>query len=187
MALACSCSDNHEQAVRDFATDFATKVQNHQTDSILAIYPGIAEADSIAISFVADSLTVTLSDSAGIYNVTLGNGASIVVQTAPDGTMTVASSKGIFKYPAATITFAEKIGAFKQNSTPTDIQLAEIMGNVESLSADLFEQYVASRKNAVKNIGFTTTKEPMFGMDEGSGYYTLKNTTDKISRAMNMR
>ena len=179
LTLACSCTDSHEQAVRDFATDFAAKVQNLQTDSLLAIYPDIAEADSISIEFEADSLTVTPSDSEGIYNVTLGNGASIMVRTNPGGTMTVASSKGIFKYPTAAISFAKKVGAFKQNPTPTDVQLAEMMSNVESLSADLFDQYVASRKNAVKSLGFTTTKEPMFGMDEGRGYFTFKNTTDQ--------
>lgn len=59
LTLAGSCSDGNEKAVRDFATDFATKVQNHQTDSLAAIYPGIEAADSIALTLVADSITVT--------------------------------------------------------------------------------------------------------------------------------
>lgn len=183
LTLAGSCSDGNEKAVRDFATDFATKVQNHQTDSLAAIYPGIEAADSIALTLVADSITVTPADSAGVYNVTLGNGASIVVRTSEDGAMTITSSKGIFKYPASTIAFAEKVGAFKQTPSPTDTQLAEIVGNVASLSADLFDKYVAARKNAVTNAGFTVTKDPQFGMDTATGYFTLVNNTDQPVKA----
>lgn len=183
LALASSCSDGKEKAVRDFATDFATKVQNHQTDSLTAVYPGIEMADSIALDFVADSLSVSPTETEGTYNVTLGNGASIVVRTAEDGTMTVASSKGIFKYPASTIAFAQKVGGIKPGASLTDVQLAEVIGNLESLSADLFDKYVASRKYAVTNGGFRTTKEPMFGMDEGKGYYILKNNSDQPIKA----
>ena len=167
-ALLCSCSGNKKE-VTDFAADFARKVQAGQVDSLKMVYPQIEDADSIAVTFVADSLRVDDTDKEGVYNVSYGNGVAVTVRMDGDGRMTVLDSRGLFAYP--------KTGAL--NGDLTDAEKAKRMAIVDLMAEDIYSRYSDKRKNAIVNLGLTITKDIMFRMDEGAGYYTLKNTTDR--------
>ncbi len=175
-ALLCSCSGNKKE-VTDFAADFARKVQSGQVDSLKMVYPQIEDADSIAVTFVADSLRVDDTDKEGVYNVSYGNGVAVTVRMDGDGRMTVLDSRGLFAYPKEKEQFAIKTGAL--NGDLTDAEKAKRMVIVDLMAEDIYSRYSDKRKNAIVNLGLTITKDIMFMMDEGAGHYTLKNTTDR--------
>ncbi len=99
------------------------------------------------------------------------------VKVAEDGSVNVLESRGLFKYPEEKIKFAKNTGAF--SGEISDEELAKKMIIVDNMATVLFKKYVESRKDAIKNVGFTETQTPMFAMDEGEGYYTLQNITDQ--------
>lgn len=175
-ALLCSCSGNKKE-VTDFAADFARKVQAGQVDSLKMVYPQIEDADSIAVTFVADSLRVDDTDKDGVYNVSYGNGVAVTVRMDGDGRMTVLDSRGLFAYPKEKEQFARKTGALKGDLT--DVEKAKRMVIVDLMAEDIYSRYSDKRKNAIVNLGLTITKDIMFMMDEGAAHYTLKNTTDR--------
>lgn len=174
-ALMVSCTGKEKQ-VADFATDFAHKVQAGQMDFLKMVYPQIENADSVAINFVADSLRVEKTDEEGIFKVNYGSGATALVKMDPEGRMSVTETKGVFAYPKAKEKFAEKVGALKGDFN--DVEKAKRMAIVDFLAEDIYEDYSARRRNAIVNLGFTVTRDIMFAMEEGEGYFTLKNTTD---------
>lgn len=172
-----SCSDPGEKAMTDFSQTFAHYVNDNRTDSVIAVYPAAELAEEMSIDYNPDSVTVTKTETEGLYHINYGNGTSIIVETRENSLPTVIQSHGLFKYPEEKIKFATATGAIKNDMT--DEKLAKTMVNVDNMATSLFNDYVASRKNAVKNMGATITKEIEFMMDEGKGYYTLKNTTDQ--------
>lgn len=174
--LSTSC-DNGKKSVKEFAEKFAGYAKEDQRDSILAVYPGAELADVIEVKFNPDSLSVDKAEKEGEYKVIYGSKATMLVALDKDGKVKVLESQGIFKYSPAKMKFAKKIGALKKVSN--DEELSKRMIQVDNLSTELFNEYVKSRKNAIKNLGFTVTHEPEFGLDEGKGYYTLRNTTDQ--------
>lgn len=174
-AMMVSCSGK-EKKVADFATDFAHKVQTGQMYSLKMVYPQIENADSVAINFVADSLRVEKTDEKGIFKVNYGSGVTAVVKMDDNGQMSIAETKGVFAYPKAKEKFAEKVGALKGEFN--DVEKAKRMAIVDLIAEDIYEDYSSRRKNAIVNLGFTITRDIMFAMEAGEGYYTLKNTTD---------
>ena len=44
-----------KKEVAKFAADFATKVSNNQKDSLLAVWPDVVKADSLALAFSPDA------------------------------------------------------------------------------------------------------------------------------------
>lgn len=174
--LANSCGKGND-SVKSFAQKFAGYVNEEVRDSIIALYPGAEYADKIEINFNPDSLTVTPTDKEGEYLVSYCDGEKMLVSTGKNGEISIVESNGLFKYSPAKMQFAEKVGALKKNMN--DETLAKRMIQVDNLSSELFNEYVNSRKNAIKNLGFTVTHDPQFAMEEGTGYFTLKNTTDQ--------
>lgn len=175
-ALLCSCSGKKKEVER-FATDFAHKAQSGQMDSLKMIYPQIEDADSISINFVADSLKVDKTDKEGIYNVSYGNGVSAVVKLDNDGSLSVIETKGLFAYTKEKEGFAEKIGALEDDIN--DEEKAKRMAIVDLVAENIYEKYSNRRKNAIVNLGSTITEDITYMFETGSGYYTLKNTTDE--------
>ena len=64
------------------------------------------DADSIAVTFVADSLRVDDTDKEGVYNLSYGNGVAVTVRMDGDGRMMVLDSRGLFAYPKEKEQFA---------------------------------------------------------------------------------
>ncbi|MDE6669537.1 MAG: hypothetical protein K2K26_07625 [Muribaculaceae bacterium] len=178
MALTITgCTDKRTTKVKTFADRFAQYVSRNEIDSILSYYPAAEYADKIDLTYNPDSISVKDGEKENTYYVTFDNGLSMLVTLLPNGNITVNETKGLFKYPESKILFARKLGAL--HSDMTDEKLAKVMINVDNLSTELFNEYVASRKGAIKNLGPTITVEVEYGYQIGEGYYTLKNTTDQ--------
>lgn len=177
MAMITACSGATKKQVKDFALKVGSNLEAGRLDSVKAAYPAIDDADSIAFTLIPDSIVVTDGDADTLYNVSFGGGVNAVVAVADDGAMSVVSTSGLFAYPASSLDFARRVGALK--NPVTDAQLAQIMTNVEDLAAGLYGDYKKQRAGAIRNLGFTSTREMRFNMEGGEGYYTLKNTSDK--------
>lgn len=176
LMTAASC-DKAQKSAETFASQFANYAAKEMLDSMVAVYPAVELADKVEVDFFADSLSVKKADKEGEYWVTYNHDQKMLVAVDKDGKVNVVESNGIFKYSPAKMSFAEKVGAMKKGLN--DEAIAKRMIQVDNLSTDLFNDYVKSRKDAVKNMGYTVTYEPMYGMELGTGYYTLKNTTDQ--------
>lgn len=175
--LLTGCQDAHMKAVQDFADDLGRQASKNMIDSVVAKYPAVELADELSLAYYPDSIQVRKAAEEGIYEVRFNSKASMKVKVAEDGSIKVIESRGLFKYPEEKIQFAKNTGAFSGDIP--DEELARKMIIVDNMATELFNKYVNSRKDAIKNVGFTMTKEPMFAMDDGEGYYTLQNTTDQ--------
>lgn len=174
---ATACNNAGETKVKAFADNFAKHVSENQRDSVILYYPAAEYADEFAIGYNPDSITVKSTDKENVYLVTLGDGATITVTLSPEGKVKVNESHGLFRFPASKLDFARKTGALR--SGINDERLAQTMLIVDNMATELFNDYVAKRKNAVKNLGVTITKDIEFMMEQGRGHYTLKNTSDQ--------
>ena len=114
--------------MKQFAINFAEKVSKNQKDSLTAIWPDVVKADSLALAFAADSISVEPTQTAGQYKVNFGN-ADMLVTMAEDGKMTVGETHGIYAWPTEDIDFAKKTGQWKDGLN--DLELAERMGDKE--------------------------------------------------------
>lgn len=178
LLVFAACSDPQADKAKEFSASFANLVNSAKTDSVIAVYPDAEFAEKLEIDYVADSVSISKTDKENNFRINYGGGTSMVVEIPEDAsTVKVLSSYGLFSYPQDKTSFAKKVGALKGEIT--DRELADRMVKVDDLSTKLFNDYVTARKNAVKNLGATITKESMFMMDEGRGFYTLKNNTDQ--------
>lgn len=168
-----SCGDG---AVKDFATDFATKVSKNQVDSVRALYADAAGCDSFALNFMPDSMTIEeISD--GMYKVSLGS-ADFTVSKADDGQMTVKESHGLFAYPAEKLDFAKSTGQY--DPALSDAKNAERMGDED------FMNYIniKLREQSQNALVIVSKRGTNYGEGEGgirvAGNYlfVVQNTTD---------
>lgn len=107
--LLAACSKDKSEDVRQFAADFAAKVSQNQKDSLLSMWPDVAEADSLALSYTADSIVVEQTANEGQFKVNFGS-ADMIVSVAEDGKMTVGETHGLFAYPEDVMAFAKSTG-----------------------------------------------------------------------------
>ena len=99
VASLVACTDEKAK-VKKFAVNFGSQVSKNQIDSVRLVYPDAAKCDSFALKFNADSIVVTDTDKSNVFTVDFGSDATITIEKAEDGKMTVTSSKGLFAYPA---------------------------------------------------------------------------------------
>lgn len=174
--LLAGCADSKKEQVQSYANKLARYAAENK-DSLVAIYPAAEYAEEIKFTYQPDSITVTPGDTEGSYRADLGNGVYILTQLTDNGEVKLNGTYGLFNYSPDKKEFAKKAGA--PIDTMSDASLAKAMIIIDNLSSELFKEYAESRKHAIKNLGFTTTKDITYMMEEGRGYYTLKNTTDK--------
>ena len=129
-AILCSCNivglGDEDSAVKDFAIDVATKVSKNQKDSVVMLYPDAAKADSLALSFIADSIRVEPADSTGMYVVDLGKGKEFTIEKKGEDSLVVTKSKGLFVFPEDDLDF--------DNSAKSLVQLAIAKGSSDNIS-----------------------------------------------------
>lgn len=178
MLLLASCSNPRADKAKAFADEFASLVNSDNLDPLIAIYPDAALADSLHLVYNPDSVRVSETDTPDNFEINYGNGVCIVVNISlKKSTVKVISSTGLFVYPYEKLSFARKVGAI--DGTLDDKTIAERLTEVEMLTTALFNNYVASRKNAILNLGLKTTDEPLSDVETNSGYYTLMNISDQ--------
>lgn len=171
---ATSCnSKSAEEEVKNFGQHFVSKIAANQLDSLKACYPDIVKADSIA-TLKGDSISV-VKESDGLYTLTLAPNVTLKVTRGDDGVIKVNSSKGLFSYPTGKLDMAKKTGLWEESLQ--DAELADRMDDED------FFKYLSDKVSVDKILTvdkkFHVTKEIMFMMDSGSGYYTIKNNTDQ--------
>lgn len=177
---ACDGGSNADDAARQFALDFAQKVSNHQVDSLTAVYPDVAKADSLALSFIPDSVRVTAGQAADAYEVAFNDSTSLSLTKDSEGRFTVTSSRGIFAYPAADMAFAKATGQW--DGTLTDAENAIRMAD-KDFRAAVQKQFIhnAAKKLLVKGKPYVI-QEPQFAADAGiMGAVVVNKSEQKIS------
>lgn len=135
-------------SVKTFAVDVATKINKNQKDLLLALYPDVEKADSLALSFVADNIIVERKDSAN-YLAKFDEGKEFSIAKDAQGTMTVTQSKGLFVYPEKDFDFAKRTGMWTDSLT--DAQFAERMATMEDFRKYLINTIDTYTPIVVKN------------------------------------
>lgn len=171
----CSCGEKKDE-VRDFATDFAEKVQANQIDSVLLLYPEAENIEAVALDFVPDSMEV-VEDAEGVYTVNYGNGVKMKMKKNSDASMTVTETFGIASFPAEKMEFAKATGMY--DATVNDVELANRMADT-AFTEWLRDRFIKYRAKNLKVKGeLRMIKEIQFMMDEGIIAADVENTTDK--------
>ena len=168
--------ENALDSAKVFAVDVATKVSKGQKDSLVALYPDVAKADSIALSFVADSINVVEVDSVN-YLAKFDGGKEFSIAKDAQGKFAVTESKGLFVYPEKDLDFAKKTGMWVDSLT--DVQFAERMATKEE-----FRNYLIGTFKVVNPL-VMTEKQPI--VHEGTcnmdfwaiKRYVVTNKSDK--------
>lgn len=124
--LLTACGEKASDQVLQFATDVAQKVSSNQKDSVVAVYADAALADSLALTFNADSIKVSETETKGVFNVDFGN-ANMVVARDENGKCTITESHGLFAWPSERMYIAQKTGMITNDIN--DKQRAERMSD----------------------------------------------------------
>lgn len=174
VASLLACTDEKAK-VKEFAINFGTQVSKNQVDSVHLFYPNAIKCDSFALSFNADSIVVTETDNSNVFTVSFGS-ATINVEKAEDGKMTVTSSRGLFAYPDDKMSFARKTGMWEDRLT--DAEFEERISN-EDFPQKLIDSFTKDflKKIKVKNVRMI--KEPEFAVDMGTLGITVENSSDQ--------
>lgn len=170
LITSCSSKTSPEEQVRDYGKYFIEKISENQLDSLKATYPDIVKADSI-VPVQSDTIIV-VETSPGLFDVALAEGINLKLNHSEDGNISVVESRGLFAFPEGKIEIAKKTGLW--NDSLTDASLAERMKDED------FFKYIESKqdKGSSKIITFSklhVTRMPQYGMDSGSGTFTLTN------------
>ena len=178
--LMLSSCDNGEKAITDYALQFAKAVANGDSAQIVKMYPDAALADSLALSFVEDSIKIERNE----------NDASILIHYTPEiwvkvlkdenDSIRVVSSKGLFAYPATQLEIAKKTGQYSDS--------LDDKGNAERIVDKLFLEYLVNNaKDKIKeSLKIVSTKGCDYGEGEGgmmepSGFIaTVENQSDVL-------
>lgn len=171
--VATGCSDKKTQ---EFAETVGRLVKANQVDSLAAVYPD-AVFDSIGFANDFEAIEIEKTDVDGVVRAKFGEVASINIKKDENGNLSVVESNGIAAFPKGQLEMAKKAGALKDNLS--DINLMENMIFLDELNAALYEASGEYGKKAIKISNQTVTKESMYAMDPGYGYYTLTNNTDR--------
>ena len=174
-AIVASCESDVKEEVKQFAVDFATKVSNNDKAGVTALYADAAKADSLAIKFVADSVSVTEAEGEGKFKVSFGPDAEMLVTRDAEGKMTVTESRGLFAWPADTLAFAKGTGLWEAGFN--DVQLAERMAD-KGFRSWLVDRFVKDLAKNLKVKGdMKVIKEIPFALAEGTVGATVVNNS----------
>ena len=127
--LLSSCNGSKkptpEEEVRNYGKYFVEKLNANQLDSLKAVYPDLANADSI-VQVKSDTILVA-ETMPGQYNLTLANGVTLKISRDEDGNISVIESIGLFAFPADRVDIAQKTGMITEATN--DIQKSEALRN----------------------------------------------------------
>lgn len=111
-ALLLTSCDKEEKKVRDFALDFASKVQMNDVRDIRRLYPSAELCDSFALDYVADSMKLEKEQDG--YVVRFTDDRSMFVTLDEKGRISVDASYGVFAFDPDLIGFALRTGWIDQ-------------------------------------------------------------------------
>lgn len=118
-AIACTGKSNEEK-VTEFALDFADKASNNQIDSLKSVYPDIENADSIAIQYGADEITIKLPKDGSTGEIIYSPDLVVKFIQKEDGTIKVTESKGLFVFPEEKVIIAKSQGMWNEDANDVE-------------------------------------------------------------------
>ena len=145
--------ENALDSAKVFAVDVATKVSKGQKDSLVALFPDVAKADSISLTFVADSINVVEVDSVN-YLAKFDGGKEFSIAKDAQGKFAVTESKGLFVYPEKDLDFAKKTGMWVDSLT--DVQFAERMATMSEFRKYLIGTFIPPKPLVIKKGKYKT-------------------------------
>lgn len=165
-----------DDPVKIFAEDFGRKAAANQLDSVRLLYPGAAKADSLSLTFNADSIKIEETATPGTFVVTYSPLASMTIKRSEQDSITVVDTKGLFAYPKARIDSARKTGQYA-DSLP-DSELAARMND------SLFVEFLAKnfQRELSKNVRATSMRNqgtPMYGNEFVTAAARVSNSLSK--------
>ena len=169
--------ENALDSAKVFAVDVATKVSKGQKDSLVALYPDVAKADSIALTFVADSINVVEVDSVN-YLAKFNDGKEFSITKDAQGKFAVTESKGLFIYPEKDLDFAKKTGMWVDSLT--DAQFAERMATKDEFRKYLKNSFATPNPLVVKKGSLETYEVvPGTSLVACTQKFIVTNSSDK--------
>lgn len=146
--LLTACGGGKDN-MKEFALDFGAKAAANQVDSVKMLYPSF-DADSIAMRFNADSITITNGENPGTFTISYGKGVTVDVKQTDEGACTVVSSRGLYAFKPADVALAKSFGMLdtKLDDKAMKARIAEIPAVKEHVS----KAYEASN---MKNLSYT--------------------------------
>ncbi|MBR4388885.1 MAG: hypothetical protein IKT00_06890 [Prevotella sp.] len=183
LLTACNGGSSDPNAdVKEFANRFGNYVINHQTDSVCAFYADAEKADSLALSFISDSIKVTETETPGKFVVKYNEAADITLTKSEDGKKTVISSHGLFVYPADALEFARATGQWETGLN--DAELADRMAD-KNFKPWLIKKHIKTSAQKFKVVGsprvISTTGEFMADMVVTVGVTVQSQSDQPIS------
>lgn len=171
-SIITSCGGSNNKHLNDFAVDFAEKVSKNQIDSVKEVYPTL-DADSIALTFVADSIEITNGDKDGVYVVTFNDAAQITIEEGEDNKITVVSSRGLYAFPQKEVEFAKAAGILNDSLNDADLNVR--MSEVAAVKEFAKKKYAESNKKSL-SIKTVDTQPALLGSMLGYGKFVVTNT-----------
>ena len=169
MALMLVSCDNKEKKVREFATNFATKVLDNDVRQLRMMIPGVDRVDSFSLDgYAADKIVIEKQDDG--YNVKLTDNRSMVVKEDEQGNLKVDATFGIVSFDPDLFDFAVRTGWIDQYMD--DATIADLLADYE------FKEFMVDRITKELRSKVTVTG----GAAGGSSFHgigvTVHNRTD---------
>lgn len=164
--------------VKKFAIKFAEIVSKNQVDLIRAIYPDATLADSLALTFVEDSIKIERNEKDASILIHYSSEIWVRAMKDENDSIRIVSSKGLFAYPTNLLAIAKKTGQY--------VDSLDDKGNAERMADKQFQEYMVKKvKEKIKeSLKIVSTKgfdyaEGEGGMMEPLGFIaTVENQSD---------
>ena len=162
VAALASC-DNPMKEARQFAEEFSTAVTAGDTTALYRIYPDAAKADSLALSYVADSLQLEPSATCDTLLIKFSPDVSVTAVKDGEGKFRVISSHGLFAYPAERLAYAKSTGQFADS--------LDDISNAERIADKGFDDFLAQKMKSQLNGALKIVSSTKGDFAEGEGGY----------------
>lgn len=142
-----SCSQNQkskEDDIKEFALVFAEKAFQNQIVYLKLVYPGIENADSVALKYEAEEIEVNPLENGNEYEVILNPDVKIWIARNEDGSLSVIESTGLFAYPEQLMGIAIQTGLWDENLSEVD--------QSKRMHVQNFFDYLSSKKVDPDNL-----------------------------------
>ena len=171
-SIVSSCSGSSDKYLNDFAVNLGEKISKNQIDSVKEVYPSL-DADSLALTFVADSITIVDGDKAGVYIVKFNSEAQMTLEKGEDENITVVSSCGLSAFPQKDMEFAKATGMLADSLD--DAGMKARMSEVAAVKEFAKKKYSEANKKSL-SIKTVDSRPAAFGSQLGSGKFVVTNT-----------
>jgi hypothetical protein len=183
IALLASCSGGIGKA-KTFVEEFANAIKNNDTTAIIQMYPDAVKADSLALAFNADSVSIEELETEGMFKVRCCGKEEMIIATNPDNEqLFIKESRGVFVWPKEKFDFALKTGWY--NGDLTDVENAQRLSDTvfvdflgSQLAAEIKKNLTVKDKGYLKSNDWITNTAVVYNnndFDLPDGVYEVEN------------